>query len=550
LAGNYILFTTHHFPVTTDFPFHYGRIIGLSQNLRQGNWVYGINTFFLNGYGYPVDLFYAPLFLYPMATMLALGLSASAAWPSYYVIITFATLCLAYYSARSLFPAQPILAYVFAGIYTFSMYHLIDMYYRVGLGTIIAYMFIPLILASFILIYRRNYNRDWICLALGMTGVMYAHFITTALVGGCLLLAFVTRSGVELVSRPQVLKPHFLAMLKAVVLWLGLSAAYLWPMLQQLRSYHTVVSVKSMVTFGAGEESMSQFFINSLTMAPYARLTASVLILVLLLLRVVLPFKKRREDLVLADNLLIIGLILTFLGSATFWQPDVVQALAFVTRIQFAWRFGIISTACLCFAAATYTTLALQRLTPNKQIHLGTAILVMVLAIVTLSQPFTAYQELAMASVAKSKPYSNSIGAGREYLPIDTDTRYLDYHRTHKAKLEVIQDNSRHVQARNLNIKGSNLAVHVTTTKATVLTLPLIAYLGYHATLNGQDLFRRSGPNHLLQVDLPAKAKGVVRVAYNGTRVQLLSLGITWLTLVALLGYEIWLNVKARGRLK
>lgn len=122
---------------------------------------------------------------------------------------------------------------------------------------------------------------------------------------------------------------------------------------------------------------------------------------------------------------------------------------------------------------------------------------------------------------------------------METDTEYLAYHATHKDKLEVIQDNSKHGQARNLKINGSDLTVQVTTTKATVMTLPLLAYLGYSATLNDHDLFRGSGPNHLLQVALPAQAKGVVTVTYAGTRLQKLSLGITWLSLVGLIGYGI-----------
>src|SRR5699024_1009261 len=77
---------------------------------------------------------------------------------------------------------SPMVSFVAATLYGFSFFRLRDLYYRVGIGSITIFIFIPLIIAGYYQIFYKKDNKGWIALTLGMSGLILSHVITTFLV--------------------------------------------------------------------------------------------------------------------------------------------------------------------------------------------------------------------------------------------------------------------------------------------------------------------------------------------------------------------------------
>ena len=81
---------TKGMPYGHDIEFHYGRVIALSDTIKDGNFLAFIHNFFY-GYGYATGIFYSNFYFYIPALLSLCGLSYMTSFKIFYVIINILT---------------------------------------------------------------------------------------------------------------------------------------------------------------------------------------------------------------------------------------------------------------------------------------------------------------------------------------------------------------------------------------------------------------------------------------------------------------------------
>ena len=214
-----------------DFPFHYIRIEGIANGLRDGQFPVYLQSNWLSDHGYPAALFYGDILLYIPALLRLAGYSFDTAFKIFVFLINVLTSFTAFISFRKIFRKEKI-SWVLAFAWLCAPYRLVDIYVRCAVGEYCAMAFLPLVCAGFYGIVKtdtgqkdqkqeaKTYIRY---LSVGMAGILLTHLVTTVmtavmLVAACLLL-------IKKVLNLSKLKAFFTAAVKCVIL----SAVFLVP---------------------------------------------------------------------------------------------------------------------------------------------------------------------------------------------------------------------------------------------------------------------------------------------------------------------------------
>lgn len=217
-------------PIGDDMMFHLMRIGELAKEFDRGMGfpVYMFRDVY-SYYGYPIPIFYCSFFLYPFAVLVCLGLEALAA----YKVMVIAILISAYFSAffcLKRWRGDKPLAIAGAFVYGIQPYFLIDLFVRSAIGEALAFIFIPLVLLGFWLVISKGNDIEAITyLAVGMTGIICSHVITTVLMTIMLVAILVT----ECIKR-KITLGIVLRLLVAAGLCLLLSLWFIAPLLEQI----------------------------------------------------------------------------------------------------------------------------------------------------------------------------------------------------------------------------------------------------------------------------------------------------------------------------
>ncbi len=178
-----------------DIFFHMGRIRGIAEGLSNGQFPVRIYTEANNGYGYASSLFYGELFLYIPALLVMVGFPLQKAYQLFAVAVTVATCAVTYLCFARMFRSKSagVLA---ALLYTCAPYRLINVYIRAAAGEYTAMLFLPIIVYAMWTMFseaatRKQQKYGWVWLAIGVTGVIQSHILTTEMVAVFLVLACV-----------------------------------------------------------------------------------------------------------------------------------------------------------------------------------------------------------------------------------------------------------------------------------------------------------------------------------------------------------------------
>ena len=104
-----------------DLWFHLLRIEGVAQGLRAGQFPVRIQPDWMNGYGYPVSVFYGDGVLGIAELLRWIGFPLQTAYKVYVYVISFGTFMTAWYAFRRLFGEEKI-ALTGAAIYVLAPY--------------------------------------------------------------------------------------------------------------------------------------------------------------------------------------------------------------------------------------------------------------------------------------------------------------------------------------------------------------------------------------------------------------------------------------------
>ena len=169
-----------------DISYHISRFASIAEELKLGNFPIAIHSSLLEGLGYANSIFYPELFLYIPALLLLCGLEIFKTYTVFIIIINFATVLITYYSAKHIFKSKEK-AWITTLMYTLATYRLGDIFVRAALGEVIAFTFLPLILAGLYEIIIGD-NKKWWLVCFGIWGIVNSHIITCALMLVCIML--------------------------------------------------------------------------------------------------------------------------------------------------------------------------------------------------------------------------------------------------------------------------------------------------------------------------------------------------------------------------
>ncbi len=227
LFASYPLFNDYLFE-TSDMRFHLRRIYGIKTAiLNDHQFPVRILTNCMQGYGYPVSIFYGDLFLYFPAFLCTIGIPLQTAYKIYIIGIHLFTVLLSYFCFSKTFKNEKIgLAAAF--LYTLSPYRISILYIRAALGEFTAMTFLPLVFYGLWKIYldtNQNPQRknNWLPLALGLSGIIQCHILSCEMTGMFIILVCL------ILWKRTFSKSRFFDLCKAALGTLCLNAWFLVP---------------------------------------------------------------------------------------------------------------------------------------------------------------------------------------------------------------------------------------------------------------------------------------------------------------------------------
>jgi hypothetical protein len=503
-----------------DLDFNYNRLYTLIQALQNGTFPFYMDNNVLDGYGYFTKAFYPDSTLLPFAVI---GYFTNLYIAYQALIFTMTFLCgfFTYIAVYKIYK-NSFAAAIGSILFTFVQYRLSVMYYRGSLGEAMAFTFIPLVAWGVYEILKGDYKK-WYILT-----IAYFFLVNTHLISGVtifvIMLVFLIIYYQSFVKEPARLKSLFLSGITILIT----CSYFLFPMFEQLYSNSFWATERPALQFLRGRFPMGVVISGMFKLLNEERnIGVGGLLTVMVCIRFFIIGKK---SLLLrsADYCVIISLFCTFMCSYFFpWNIFPFTLLHF---IQFPWRFMHVSTFLLSMAGGFYISQLLAGHSAHKFLFLSFIILFSCYGM-RFGQDEYFYPKTPVITATTMDFRKTVIGA--EYLPIKVPSvKWIE------ERGDVVTSAHNTAKISQLERRKDGLSFALKTNQKDVLELPLIYYKGYRAELNGEELSVGESKNGLLEVT--AAQSGKVTVYYAGTVVQKISVWITILSLLALIGYIVW----------
>ena len=509
-----------------DTLFHLSRIEGLAQSFQSGKLFPDIYPLKNDGFGYASALFYCDFFLIPAAFLYNLGCGVALC---YKTTVFLATLLSAWSMAMLLYRTKHsgITSLLASALYLFCNYRISDVYVRGALGEVIALSFIPFILLGAYELFIKKKPKIQ-TLVIGFTGVALSHNLSLLLsgVGFAMLLLF---------NIKHMNKERWIALIQAALISIGLSAWFLFPMLEQTSFQQYYLHYYASSSDLATHAMMSwQYLINQTIFGISSNsLSASEAMVVtpglfLLFLPVLLLFdvqeKTNRDRFIITCCLM--GYGFAFFASDIFpWEH-----MSLLRIMQFPWRVMTLACPLLAFASAH----ALQKLNTSNLVK-GMVLMSVCMNAIFLLLPAcnrtlviqndTTYEELMNGSIIDpyyaNTSYNRIEVAGADYLPIG----FLDY----KNASHCVTD-----------LSGNEISCPVQeddilsfrAPERTEIIVPLTAYKGYHVYADNEEIDWKTVEG---RISFNTDQHKFFSIMYKKTRIHQISLAISLLSIVMIL---------------
>lgn len=512
LLASYPLFTDF-LTVGMDQEFHLRRIEGLFGALQSGQWPARISTQHFGGKGYATGVMYPELFLYFPAALRLAGASILFSWKALLFAINLGTAFSAYFCGRRLMNSRAA-GMAAAIVYLLSPYRLCDLYIRAALGEVLAMAFLPLLLYSLWQLLAGDAGQ-WPWLVLACTGIFQSHILTTEMTAVFALLC-------ALAALPALTKPARLAALgKAAGLTVLVNLWFLVPFLTYTLKggfkifgshvdlhQHSLYPAQMLSTFWSADPGLWSQSLGSLDSEMLLTLGLAPLVCLGLLAAGWWLFDPQsgprpglRQGVAAA-----VAAGLCLYAASVYFPWELLQRIPALDRllspVQFPWRT-------LAFAAACFAVVAAAATIPFRGRGAKLAVLGVLLAVAVL--PASSMMDGLLATpvyMGQTDSIAHIGGNYNEYLPEGVSDEIL-------AAAPNGLEPQGELDVTGLTKNDCRIEFDYTAQQDTVVYLPLTAYPGYSARLNGQTLDLTSAPDGRLAVTLPA-GSGHLTVEFAG----------------------------------
>lgn len=501
-----------------DLQFHLMRIEGIACDLAGGNILSKISSAWMDGYGYPASVYYGDLLLYVPAILRIVGFPISTAYKMYLFLINLGTVVISYICFQKMFGKRNT-AVLLSLAYTTSLYRIVNLYTRAAVGEYSAMMFFPVIALAVYRIYTQDakewklYRKNALTLAIGMTGVIGTHILSTEMAAFTLALLCVVLW--RKTFRKNTLKVYALAVLETVVL----NLYFLIPFLDYFINVNVKINTQNMAMIQGEGAYIRQYFMfmadiygKSLEqISGRFAMTPGVVLMAALLAAVWLWVRKKASK--QTKLLLLFSVGMLFLASNLFpWNflAEHLKIGRLLSSVQFPWRYiGI---------AALFLTLLLGSVSQfvtavgkKKTVRLLSSLIV-VGCVLTVC--VSTYWHRYHASVDGTYCYSDAAEihscmaiAGGEYLREGTDWKLFTG--------EISSENISEASMISRNGMNMELFCRAADTGSGSVELPILNYKGYRVSDEyGNTYPIEDGSNHVVRFSVPEGFFGVITVEF------------------------------------
>lgn len=174
-----------------DGDFLYGKINGVIDGLRDGQFPVRIHPNTLKGYGYGLGYFYQEALIYPFAILRGIGYSLRFCVYALIFCMNLAVSAVSFICVKRVIKVEgssclanisnsTFISGVCAFLYSFNTYRLVDTYSSGAMGEALATIFLPLIVTGLYVVIVENGSISW--LVLGLVGLVNVHILTCEMV--------------------------------------------------------------------------------------------------------------------------------------------------------------------------------------------------------------------------------------------------------------------------------------------------------------------------------------------------------------------------------
>ncbi|MBR3211013.1 MAG: hypothetical protein IKF71_03635 [Bacilli bacterium] len=519
----------HDMIIGDDLVFHISRIGGIKNSILNGDWKALIHNG-LYGYGYATGLFYGNLLFYIPAIASILKLDLSNAYKLYVLLCSVGSALTMFWCIKGITKSNKA-GLLGCFLYSGCSYKACDFIIRAAGGEMGAFVFLPLVILGFYYLVYDDYKKWWI-LSIGFFGIIQCHIISSVLLF-CMIVIMLLINW----ERFWKEKERFLYLCISGIAGLLLTASFIFPMLEGLAknslrvdTYNKYNSIKWAIPF----EKLFLGFPNYKTDA-YNRIFyppgIGILLIFLTSLRLKIKPKKEDKRIKLNDLCIIMGFGSLMCSTTLFpWEE-----LEFLNKVQFPWRFYLFASVFLVVSSTIATHYYLEK----KKLSEVLKFIIPVLLIATLPTILILYYY--RNDTYDYYGWKEYFIAAGEYLPQATNVGSL------KERGSIITSNKDNIKF-HFKKNGNDIVLTYNHNdykdeNKTYLELPLLYYYGYAAIdQDGKPLKIEPGSNNIIRV-YPDKEKGKIHVYYKGTPTQKISLWISILSWMILIGY-LYINRK------
>lgn len=510
-----------------DLVFHLNRIRALANSINNGDFYpYLFQTQNFN-YGYASPIFYSNILLYPAAILNCFGLTIIQSYKILMLLCTFLT-CLSISYFLTEFTGNIFSISVGMFFYIFSGYRITDCYTRGALGEIFAFIFLPLVLYGIYNLFYANKTKWWL-LTIGYTGLLLSHNITFLL--SCFMfLVFLIINLRKIINDKSIFIYTFIA----ISISIGLSAFFLFPMLEQINLLT--------ITNNTPLNTLVLTFSDILGIANKTYIFTPSLILILIPL---FHFKSLSKS-CFFKHTYFLGLVTIVLAMIpTLWK---IQAFAV---IQFPWRLLILS--CILLIPAFLDTFDHYKISFKAILILSELVCVIYWLNCQIALPILSVTEDSQLNIDKlvttfgdSVNYNSSELAHAEYLP----NKEFNY-RFAKRKINTNPLTNEEIVFSETYYKLTFTPFSIS--EETTYIIPLTYYKGYEVRINDLIIYPYpDSDNGFVTFVLSNEQSGKkVEIIYKGTKIQKLSFFISILTFLCFIIYMIKTkhNLKSKDKI-
>lgn len=499
------------FIVGDDFNYHLWRIENIKMGLLSGQFPVKIGPIFLNGHGYASSLFYPDLFLYIPAIFRIMGLSMEVSYKLFIILCIGATYITTYITVKYI-TKNTTSALCSTILFVLSQYFLLNIYCRVALGEIQAYIFIPLVVFGIYDLVFKDFDKNYV-MGIGFIGLMFTHTISLV------IMLLITAIIVLFNFKKVILNKKKLTKLILTALVVLLITSCFWIcLIEQMLSgkfkYQTPWTTISERGIWPGE------------LISFSGKSIGVNIVALALLRIFISEKNIK----VLDWFLGIGIVIALVTTNFF--PWKLFNNTILNSIQFPWRFITQSTLFLCIAIGMIMFIVAQKVGHKK--------VVASVLIISCSYAASFYnlQGIGKRSIDIPKEYFEvdkdllQIGGGAEWLPVEVEN--VKDLISNKSLTSNLGDSIEYIE------NGIDLEFGYEKNKDyKYFDIPRIYYKGYRATLldenNNKSIdlnIEKSKESGLIRVYVPKDKSGVIKIEYKGTIIQNISMFISVISVI------------------